>query len=294
VIPRTVVRDVWMRTGETLHITPVSDAHLDDSSCDFEALRRVMEERRGLPNHRVLWIGDTANFILPSDLRRSRPSVLPHEIAGQDAYLNKITDYVVDRIRNLNVVSDLFGVGNHEDEVIKRSGYDVVSVLAKEFNAARGGYSGAIDYRLHVTADGKPYKGGSGKTPFVTLTILYHHGAWGGRKAKGYLGAIDFFSQHTFPWQLAIYGHCHGSRVDPETAVIRDKDGTFREVTHYLVNCAGFQSPYPEDAEKTTYAERRGYLRTPHHAPLIRATAGWRNKKGKFGSALTLTCSVEV
>ncbi len=293
-IPRTVVRDLWLRSGETIHITPVSDAHLDDSSCDFDALRRVMDERRELPNHRVLWIGDTANLILPSDIRRHRPSVLPTEIAGKDAFLNSVTDYVVEKIRKLNVTSDLFGVGNHEDEVIKRSGYDIVSILAREFDAARGGYSGAIDYRLHVTPDGKPRGGKAREACYVALTILYHHGAWGGRKAKGYLGAIDFFSQHSFPWQVAIYGHCHGSRVDPETAVVRNRDGTFREVTRYLVNCAGFQIPYPEDAEKTTYAERRGYLRSPHHAPLIRATAGWRRKKGKDGGALILDCSVEV
>ena len=114
-IPRTVIRDVWLRSGETFHVTPVSDAHIDDSSCDFAALQRVMDERRTLPNHRVLWIGDTANFILPSDLRRSRPSVLPHEIAGQDSYLNKITEYIIEQITKLDVTSDLFSVGNHED-----------------------------------------------------------------------------------------------------------------------------------------------------------------------------------
>lgn len=157
-IPRTVVRDVWLRSGETFYVTPVSDAHLDDSSCDYEALRRVMDERRGLSHHHVLWIGDTANLILPSDLKRSRPSVLPREIAGQDAYLNKITAYIIEQIKALDVTSDLFSVGNHEDEVIKRAGYDIVSILAQQFNAARGGYSGAIDYRIHVTPDGKPRK----------------------------------------------------------------------------------------------------------------------------------------
>ena len=292
-ISRTVVRDIWLKPGETFYVTPVSDAHLDDSSCDYEALCRVMEERRKLQHHRVLWIGDTANLILPSDLRRSRPSVLPAEIAGQDAYLNKITDYVAERIRALNVTSDLFAVGNHEDEVIKRSGYDIVSVLAQQFDAARGGYSGAIDYRLHLTADGKPNT--RGKSAYVLLTILYHHGAWGGRKAKGYLGAIDYFSQHSFPWQFAVYGHCHGSRLDPETALVREQDGTFREITRYLVNCAGFQIPYPEDAEKTTYSERRGYLRNPHHAPLIRAKVGWRRaRRGATGTDIHMDYSVEV
>ena len=291
-IPRTVIRDVWLRSGETFHVTPVSDAHLDDSSCDYEALRRVMDERRGLSNHRVLWIGDTANFILPSDLKRSRPSVLPHEIAGQDAYLNKTTEYIINQITKLDVTSDLFSVGNHEDEVVKRSGYDIVSVLAQQFNAARGGYSGAIDYRLHVTADGKPRKGG--KSAYIVCTILWHHGAWGGRKAKGYLGAIDYFSQHSFPWQFAVYGHCHGSRVDPETALIRNQDGSFKEITRYLVNCAGFQIPYPEDSERTTYAERRGYLRSPHHAPLIRVTPRYVGKRPAAGSTLTMDYSVEI
>ena len=287
------MRDIWLRSGETFHITPVSDAHLDDSSCDHEALRRIMEERRKLQHHRAIWIGDTANLILPSDVRRYRPSALPRELSGEDAYLNKITNYVVDRIKKLDVVSDLFGVGNHEDEVVKRSGYDIVSILAREFNAARGGYSGVLDYRLHLTPDGKPYKSGI-RGPYIVYTIVYHHGAWGGRKAKGYLGAVDFFSQHSFPWQCAVYGHCHGSRVDPETAVIRTQDGTLQEVTRYLVNCAGFQIPYPEDAGKTTYSERRGYLRNPHHAPLIRVTPRWSSRKGAKGARLTMEHSVEV
>ena len=282
-LPRTVIKEIAVKSGESVYITPVSDAHLDDSLCDFESLMKVMDARRSLPNHRVIWIGDTANMVLPNDTKRFRSSVSPVELRGLDGYLNATTDYIISKIRDLNIVSDFFSSGNHEDEVVKRSGYDITSVLAKEFGAARGGYSGAIDYRLKVT-----------KTATATCTMIWHHGAWGGRSGKGYSGAKSFFDQHAFNWRVALFGHNHSSRLDVDAAVTRKDNGDFVEVKRFIVNCSSFVKAYGDDALETHYAERAGFLRSPRVAPLIRITPLWVPSGVRGNSSLVVDVNVEM
>ena len=282
-LPRTIVKEIQLDPGETLHITPVSDAHIDDALCDYDGLKSLMDSRRGLSNHRVIWIGDTANLVLPNDTKRWRGSIAPDRLKGVDAYLNETTDYISEKIHNLNVVNDLFAPGNHEDELVKRSGYDITSVLAKEFGASRGGYSGAIDYRLKIS-----------KTASATFTILFHHGAWGGRTSKGYPGAKDFFSQFSFPWHVGVYGHNHASRMDVDTFVNRKNDGSFVEMPRYIVNCSSWVRAYSDDARQTHYAERHGYIRQPRRAPLIRVTPLWKRTDNSKSTTVVLDYSVEA
>jgi len=281
-LPRTIVKELKVSPGEVVHITPISDAHLDDSLCDYGALEKLMNERRALPNHRVIWIGDTANLVLPNDMKRFRSSVAPAALRGVDAYLNETTDYLVEKIAGLGVTSDMFSPGNHEDELIKRSGYDMTSVLAKEFSASRGGYSGAIDYRLRVT-----------KTASATFTVVYHHGAWGGKANKGYTGAKDFFGQFAFPWHVGVYGHNHSSRLDVDVSVTRRANGDFVETPRYIVNCSSWVRPYADDALQTHYAERAGYVRQPMVAPLIKVTPRWTRDTNR-NSNLVIDYGVEM
>lgn len=281
--PRTVVKELAVKPGESVYITPISDAHLDDSLCDLDGLMKVMDARRNLPNHSVIFLGDTANMVLPNDTKRFRSSVSPVELRGVDAFLNATTDYLIAKLRALDVNIVAFTQGNHEDEVVKRSGYDVTSILAKEFGAARGGYSGAIDYRLSVT-----------KTARATFTLVYNHGAWGGRANKGFTGAKEFFSQLSFPWQVALYGHNHSSRLDVETAVTRKANGDFVETKRFIVNCSSWVCAYGDNALETHYAERAGYIRQPRVAPLIRVTPRWVPSGVHGNSALVLDYGVEM
>jgi hypothetical protein len=283
VTPRVHTVDVHLKPNETLHITPVFDAHLDDALCDHAALLKMAETRRKLPNHRAVWLGDVFNLVVPPDLKRHRPSGQPEGIMGRDDWVNATLDYVGDKIEALGFRNDLFGPGNHEDEFLKRYGLDATSILAQRFHAGRGGYSGVIDYKISVSP-----------TSRVLFRLVYHHGAWGGRYAKGYLGAWPFFASID-GWNVALFGHNHASRIDPEIRR-RVHDGQLEEYPVWIVNCGAWVRSYSEDAKVTHYAERKGYLLQPRACPLIRVTPRRSSKttKGVEATRSFLDISVEV
>ena len=254
---RVAVVDIQVKSGETIHLTPIFDAHLDDSLCDFGALKNMVAERESLSHHYAIFGGDTFNLVVPPDLRRYRPSGQPAGIVGRDDWLNATIDYVGNRIESLNVKPILFIPGNHEDEFEKRYGLDVTSILANRFHCARGGYSGILDIRLHLR-----------QRVWTTFRIVYHHGAWGGKYSKGYLGAHTFFSQID-GWHVALFGHNHASRVDPE---IRKKveGNELIEYPVHIVNCGSWVQSYSDDPKQTHYAERKGYIPQPRTCPLIK------------------------
>jgi len=254
---RVTVVDIPVKSGETIHLSPIFDAHLDDSLCDFASLQKMMAKRNKLSNHYAIFGGDTFNLVVPPDLRRYKPSGQPAGIVGRDDWLNATIDYVGDRIESLKVKPILFIPGNHEDEFEKRYGLDTTSILANRFHCARGGYSGILDIRAHVR-----------KGVWTTCRIAYHHGAWGGKYSKGYLGAHTFFSQID-GWHIALFGHNHASRIDPE---IRKRVDVAELVEYpvYIVNCGSWVQSYSDDPKQTHYAERKGYLPQPRTCPLIK------------------------
>ena len=205
-VPRVHSLDIRLKVGESIHITPFSDLHIDDSLCDIAALKRVANERRDLENHYALAIGDIFNLVVPTDLKRYRPSVQPPGIAGRDDWVNATVGYTTDILKSLNLKWLLISPGNHEDEFTKRTGVDLTTLLARDLGAFRGGYSGVIDINVKLR---EKY------STSAKFRLAYHHGAWGGRTNKGYSGAWPWFSQID-GWNVAVYGHNHACRVDPE------------------------------------------------------------------------------
>ena len=264
--PRVHFLDVYTKPGVPIHITPFSDLHLDDSLCDLKSIRRVADARRDLPNHYAFSLGDTLNLVVPPDLKRWRPSVQADGIAGRDDWLNATVEYGIEQLEKLNLKWALFIPGNHEDEFCKRYGFDSTSVLAKHFKAARGGYSGALDVRIHLDYG----KAEGNNKPFVPCRIIWHHGAWGGRLSKGYIGAKDFAFQHD-GWHFFLYGHNHHSRHDPEIRrrIVNDR---IEEYECHIVNCSAAVHNYGENALETHYAERHGYTPQRRKPPLLRIT----------------------
>ena len=280
--PRLHVREIYTAPNEPIYVTCLSDLHLDENLCDYEGLRDLVSARNEMypGKHRLIMIGDVYNLVLPPDLRRYRPSVQVPNVRGKDSWLDATIEYVTERILGLNAPVDLIGIGNHEESVIQYHGTDVTSRLCAATGAFRGGYSGALDYRLNRYAKDSPHKG------HATFRIIYHHGAWGGRLAKGYNGASAFACQHD-NWNVFLYGHNHASRIDKDVRVEPDP-ATGRLIAYpvYLVNCASWVESYSDDASVTHYAERKGFLRQPRTAPLIRMW--YRAPKGMVSKFYTV------
>jgi UDP-2,3-diacylglucosamine pyrophosphatase LpxH len=259
-IPRATQVVVDLPPGEWLHITPLSDLHIESAHFNDADFQRLMNERNKLPNHRALLLGDVMDLVVPRDLKRWRPSVQDKRVAGRDDWINAGIDLAVERLTASGTVYDLVIPGNHEDEMTKRHGIDVTSILAHRLGCARGGYSGYVQYALRQ----------NGKVRVQKFTVAYHHGAWGGRVMKGFGGARDYFRGFD-GWHVCLYGHNHQQTVHRENRVRLTKNGA--SVTHYPVYyvCTGsWVESYSDDAKTTHYAERAGHMPTSQHTPLIK------------------------
>jgi len=273
VIDRVQCIDIELDRDETLYITPISDLHLDSPLCDYDTLAEILSDRhKRLPNHRVIITGDTSDMILPVDLRRHRRS-LDITAGRRDDFLMERIDIVVERLRGLGCQIDLIGEGNHEHSVVKYRGVDPTTIYARELGAIRGGYHGTLHYRLH-------YKGHHR----CNYTIDYHHGVWSGEYAKGYNGAQRWFGQSE-GWDLAVYGHNHATRFDPEIR-FRQLPNSYRRIpcTVRMVNVGSWTQRGHEDARLTSFADLKGHRAHPRIAFLVRVTL--RRKRSNLEAGL--------
>ena len=264
--PRVTTVTVDLESGEPLYITPLSDLHIDSIDFDYPAFCSTMRDRAKLPNHRAIIIGDVMDLVVPPDLKRWRASVQDRSIIGRDDWLNAAVDLAVERLVDVGVEYDLVGIGNHEDEFVKRHGVDTTSMIARELRCARGGYSGYVEYIVRSKMAGGKISP-TRRAPI--FRILYHHGAWGGRVQKGFGGARDFCRGFE-GWQIFCYAHNHQTMVHREIRLRPKKGGGIVEYPVYIVCCGSWVHNYSEDAGVTHYAERAGHMPTGPQTPLIK------------------------
>jgi len=264
-VPRVLTIDVDLPLGETLLISPITDIHIEGSRCSFDGMKKEMAQRAG-PFHRALLFGDVFDMVVPPDLARFQPSCQSGGLHGRDDWANAAVEIAEERLRSIDGMKiDGIGVGNHEFQYMKRHGFDVTSALCSRLKANRVGYSGIVRYR--IKRPGKSVKA-------EVLTIAFHHGAWGGKVAKGYSGARDFFS--TFQgWHFACFGHNHWTKIEPERRMRVTPKGKLKSYPVYYVLCGSQTDAYDErDASNVDYSELKGY------APQLRMTPWMKVKIG--------------
>lgn len=271
-LPRVVVVSEQLRSGESVHITVLSDLHLESRLANHVGLRRLLEERAKLEHHHVVLIGDVLDLVGHEDTRRYRHGGQIDRLAQADGWVNEAIGHAVETLTVEGIRYDLISPGNHEDEFLRRHGLDVTSVLASRLGSARGGYSGVVDYRVGLVVPSKVAS--AEKIPYSRFRLLYHHGAWGGRLAKGYNSATAWAAQWD-GWNAFVYGHCHASRHDVEVRHEVTAGGAIRRYEAHLINASSWVDSYGDDALVTHYAERHGYLRQPCKAPLITIRPRW-------------------
>lgn len=236
-------------------ISFLSDLHVDSPRCNLGLLRsKLARITEAYPNHHAILIGDIGDFILPFDMRRFSPSASRKNLATRDDFIIARAELIAEELKKLPVTIDLIGRGNHEDEVLKRYGIDPISIICSKLGCSAGWYEGCVIYRVSISS--KP----------CSITIVYHHGAWGGRLAKGYIGALDYFSQIE-GWDIAVYGHNHMSRSDQERRIsIDSRTHTVREKDVYIINCSSWVNGRDGQAltDVTPYDVRRGLKRQPN------------------------------
>jgi len=266
------------KVGEWHYLTPISDAHLDSASCDVKELRRLLDERAKLPNHRLISLGDLGDWILPKDMARYQPGVAQPQLRGIDDYINAAIAYHDEVLRNHRF--DLLASGNHEAAVLRHHGIDLTRLLAERMGAGHGGYCGYLIYTMMSP---------SGKT--ADLSILYHHGRWGGRVIKGFGGMRDWARMFD-GWDLCLAGHNHQSVVHKETRLRPrcSRSTTTQELTHrdvYMAFCGTHMRSYHESpGSGPRYEEIAAHAPIAIGAPLVKFrllyhNARWAREHGR-------------
>jgi hypothetical protein len=229
-----------------------------------QTLERVHPPRH---RHRLIALGDVGNFVLPKDVKRFQPAVSARTLRGRDDVLGSTVKYIVDALKRKGRRWDVIAMGNHEASVLQHHALDVTAQIAGALVARHGGYSGYVRYHL------RERRGGHVR---ATMSLLYHHGAWGGKAAKGLPGLREW-ARSCDGWDIAMCGHNHRLLVDREVRVrptqtcATSAEIVARDVS-YVVCGTHYRSLVEDPDTGPGYEERAGHAPVAIGAPLIQ----WR------------------
>lgn len=251
---------------EPVHLTPYSDVHYNDSNCAIDKWKKHYHQRAKLHNSFFINIGDFNSLIMPNDEKRFRPS--GQVIKGVDDIINQEIKTTIELIKSEPNAKWLFwGMGNHEDEILKRHYIHIPKIIAEALNIPMGLYCGILALILKL----KRVKSSR------IFYLAYHHGAWGGAVIKGLGGAIRYFTG-IYPWYVAVFGHNHMAIHDIIPLTIISPYGYIETINRHIVGTGGWLLNYKENQESVSYTERKGYPMAVLTAPLIKI---WIKREGK-------------
>jgi len=276
------IYDVKCKYGEPHHVTPYSDLHWEAEDTDIDAIRNSMRERSQLQNPHFLALGDIADWILPGD-RRWSSNVRRKEDAPKTEHL------LMDELRAQHKEFGkypwrIFIEGNHCQTMVKFHHFNPAYEMAKLLGVPFGGVTCFLRFRFWPESE---------ENWRHSFDFLLHHGHWGGRKAKGYLGAMDFGADwQRSGWDMFLFGHNHFKRFDPEAnngpswnqpldSEQEWHDYERRKIEYgrkYIIAVGTFKNAYRQ-ADFSRWAERKGVRPAPIGAPLITLTPTRRKLK---------------
>jgi len=194
-------------TQKQFTIGLLSDIHLDAKHHDrqrFEADMDYLLDKQAS----VLINGDLVDAIMPTDRKR-------YSRAGdgltEDAQLNELCQFAVDRLAKYADIIDYIGVGNHEATCVKYNNVDIIQLIVYLMNQLRtkekppiqrGGYSGFVEYVFRR------------KDAATRRFVIYRDHGHGGNSpvTKGMIPLQRLYS--TYMADVYWLGHSHQSLID--------------------------------------------------------------------------------
>ena len=251
-----LILDYQYQPGDVFHLTPYSDLHDDARACALADVRAHMAKRAALPNPIFCGLGDIGNWVFDGNDRRRQPSTPRPEFADQDEYIDRVIEEQAFRYKGLPWA--FIGMGNHETAVNNHHHTNVTKRLCTLLGVPYAGYSSLVRFR---------FIGSSGKID-CTSTMLWHHGAWGGKVQKGFGGARDY-ARGFDDWDFFCYGHNHQLNVHHETRVSMSIRGHLEDRDVFFVNTGTFQRGMTQGGSPA-YSEIKGYGPVALSCPLIK------------------------
>jgi len=216
-----------------------SDRHHDNIACRRELERKHLDqalERDAL----IFDFGDLFCAMQGKwDPRASMDSIRPEDV-GED-YLDRIVDHAYEDYKPYTDRFVLIGRGNHESNIRKRHGIDLISNLVHKFNSNggrcfNGEYGGWVRFRFVVNG-----------TKRRSLIMKYHHGAGGGGPVTR--GVIQTNRQSVYTEaDIVINGHTHDSWVVPISRERLNRRAIIERSLIWFIRTPGYMDGYGDGA----------------------------------------------
>jgi UDP-2,3-diacylglucosamine pyrophosphatase LpxH len=227
--------------GETIKVKPLSDVHLGSRHCDIKAMKQYIGEPD--PKTYIIGLGDMMDCIIVSDSKRYRKN--GDDIEGEDIIGESVNRWVDILTPYRDQIMGL-GIGNHEDNIVKRCSINPIKAICDRMAVPYLGYSFLL--RLLFREEQ-----GRGRT----VIIRGHHGYGGGSRTQG--ADLTKFSKDCafFDADIFLYGHVHKLQYDtvPRLSLVGD---TLTAKDKHMVICGTFLKTYSGTTD-VTYAESAGY-----------------------------------
>lgn len=272
-VENTFIYNVYIdNLSDKIHLSPFFDCHVDSPDCALGHLHKIMRRRAALPYSIFLSGGDFGNCIWQGDPRYSGVEMRKEYTDTPD-----VADNLVESFGNKYGHLPWIGLveGNHEGVIRKKHGTNIINRMCKRIKlpewiklvnkhskkcnqktAAFLGREGRI--RLKMISN-------SGNS-LCTLDIGYHHGAWGGKHAKGMIGAKEKMAEYDGV-DLFLYGHIHGQNSDKIVKKYMTSKGIVVIKHVPIADCGSWKKNI--NHKYTTYSSARGYQTSPIGCPLI-------------------------
>ena len=226
--------------GETFYLKPFFDIHWGSTACDKAAFKRDLA---ATDDYTFLFFGgDLLDAIVVTDPRYRKSG----DDTKSDAIINNITNEMVAVLKPYTHRIIAIGKGNHEDNLTKKSGFDIIKEICRRLKVPDAGYSGLFKMIFS-------YKGGRGRT----VTVRYHHGWGGGSRTQG--ADLTKFSKDLTYWDadLFLYGHVHRKQTDEVERMGLCGDELISK-PKVLCICGTYLKTYTNSVQPT-YSEKCGY-----------------------------------
>lgn len=190
------------KVGNGMEILVQSDQHIDNDKCDREMMKRHLDEakEKGCP---IISLGDLFCAMGGRNDKRSSAASTKN-YADRDDYFDAVVEDAVDFYRDYAKQMVVFGRGNHETSVVKKTQTDLLARWAYRLKAetghgpAIGGYGGWLLVKF-TDSEGVWKR---------TLRIKYYHGSGGGGiVTRGTLGTRK--GLWTPDASVVLTGHIH-------------------------------------------------------------------------------------
>lgn len=225
------------RNLEYIELVPIADAHIGDSLCDMDLLKREIEYVRTNSNAYAILNGDLLNNAIKtsvSDVYSERLSPMQQlELAIE--LLTPIRDKI------LCVTS-----GNHEDRTYKTDGIDLTKLLCREMGLESKYSNSSALLFIRFGELRRTETNGSGNNRKVCYTVYVTHGSGGGSKtgskanrASDLASIVDsdiYITSH-FHTPIAFKEAYHRTDVRNSTVALVDK---LFVVTSSFLNYGGY------------------------------------------------------